>query len=106
MAITLTRRSATNSSIYQHEMPYAEAKAIVEHLEGEPVTHIKSAQSADADNAFCLWFFADGTYVTSPAGPSVEAGMSLKDLTFGYDDDMDTFVAYVAPSFDDTREEA
>jgi len=105
MALSFERRNGGNSEIFQHTLTYAQAKAVIEHMEGEPVTHIKSFQSAEADNAFCIWQFADGSYVTTPAGPSVEAGMSLKDLTFGYNDDMDTFVAF-ARSTDDTLETA
>ena len=95
MALSFERRQGNNSEIFEHTLTYDKAKAVIEHMEGEPVTRIKTYQSEDADNAFCLWIFSDGSYVTTPAGPSVEAGMSLKDLTFGYNDDMDTFVAFV-----------
>ena len=105
MALSFEIRNGGNSEIFQHTLTYAQAKAVIEHLVEKTVTHIKSAKSAEADNAFCIWQFADGNYVTTPAGPSVEPGMSLKDLTYGYDDDMDTFVAFVR-STDDTLETA
>lgn len=105
MALSFERRQGNNSEIFDNTLTYAQAKAVIEHMVGEKVTHIKTFKSEEADNAFCIWQFADGSYVTSPAGPSVEAGMSLKDCTFGYNDDMDTFVAFVR-STDDTLETA
>ena len=102
--LSFTPKSGNNNDFYETVLTYQQAKAVVEEITGQSVTRIKTSQSEDADNAFCIWTLADGTYVTTPAGPSVEPGMSLKDLEFGHDSDMDTFVAYVPADLTDGEE--
>ena len=86
------------STIYEMVMSYNEAKAVVEEVTGLTVSRIKLRDNGNG--CFCIWKFPDGSYVTTPCGPSVAEEMSMKDLSYGYSEGMDTFVAFV-PSSDD-----
>ena len=105
MALEFNRKTGSDSEIYDNTLTYAKAKAVIEHMEGEPVLFVKTFKKEDSDNAFVIWQFAGGDYVTSPCGPSVVPGMSPKELTYGYNEDMDIFVGY-ARSEDETLETA
>ena len=77
---------------FEFAVDFATAKASVELVTGRTVV---AAGVLDKGNGpFVLWKLADGSATATPAGPSVSAGDNPKGLTFGWNEGMDTFVAY------------
>ena len=77
---------------FENAVDFNTAKASVELVTGQTVV---AAGVLDKGNGpFVLWKLADKSATVTPAGPSVSAGDNPKGLTFGWNEGMDTFVAY------------
>jgi len=83
---------------FQYAVDFATAKASVELVEGQLVKRVKAHDKGNGP--FIIWRLADGSAVATPAGPSVTEGDDPRGLTYGWNDGMDTFVAFQSSDSD------